>query len=169
MYPSTYVRNYKGLASLQQLLHSKKRTWKTVVHVYWSQKTGTGKTRFAEEMSGEDAYYFAPQANSYWFDGYNGNRVVVFDDFDGTHIPYRVLLRICDRYPCRVPVKGGYKEFVATKIVFTSNLHPSEWYRHRPGLDMRPLYRRITKIERIEEPIYSDIDEEEWLKDQINL
>ncbi|KAL0152209.1 hypothetical protein M9458_051932 [Cirrhinus mrigala] len=47
-----------------------------------------------------------------WWDGYDGQDNVIIDDFYGW-IAYDELLRVCDRYPCKVPVKGAFVEFVA--------------------------------------------------------
>ena len=35
---------------------------------------------------------------------------------------------VIDRYPMPVEVKGAYIDLSATRYVFTSNKHPSEWY-----------------------------------------
>ena len=35
---------------------------------------------------------------------------------------------IVDRYPVKVETKGSTVELSATRLVFTSNKHPSEWY-----------------------------------------
>lgn len=52
------------------------------------------------------------------------------------------LLRVCDRYPCKVPVKGAFVEFVAKNIYITSNWHVWEWYRF-DGFVPSAILRRI--------------------------
>ncbi|KAF8784594.1 Replication-associated protein like [Argiope bruennichi] len=54
---------------------------------------------------------------------------------------YGDLLRLLDRYPLKVPIKGGYAEFNSEIIYITSNQHWSEWYPSIPNKDA--LWRRI--------------------------
>lgn len=64
-----------------------------------------------------------------WFDGYDfvTHKTVVFDDFQGGY-PFRGLLRLLDRYPSRVQIKGSSAIFPPQVVVFTSNVHPRAWY-----------------------------------------
>lgn len=55
-----------------------------------------------------------------WLDGYHGQKTIIFDEFYGW-IKYDLLLRICDRYPLQLPIKGGFVQCQATTFVFTSN------------------------------------------------
>ncbi|KAF8766420.1 Replication-associated protein like [Argiope bruennichi] len=50
-------------------------------------------------------------------------------------------LRLLDRYPLKVPIKGSYAEFNSEIIYITSNQHWSEWYPNIPNKDA--LWRRI--------------------------
>lgn len=52
---------------------------------------------------------------------------MVLDDYDGG-LPYDTLLRLCDRYPMIVPVKGGHVPFLAKRVISTSNIGWSEGY-----------------------------------------
>lgn len=85
--------------------------------------TGAGKSRFCHD-SNPGAYW---KSRGEWWDGYNGQSVVVIDEFYGW-LPYDFVLRLTDRYPFDVPVKGGFRKFVATSIFFTSNRPPWEWW-----------------------------------------
>lgn len=76
-----------------------------------------------------------------WWDGYDGQRVVVMDDFAG-NIPFKELLKLADYYPHRVEVKGGVRTFSSKIIVITSNTRPEEWYDNAKN-EMGALYRRI--------------------------
>ena len=76
-----------------------------------------------------------------WFDGYQPEQhcAVLFDEF-ASWLPYHQLLELCDKYPCRVQVKGGTVQFKAIFAVFTSNKPAEEWY---PGMLWPALERRI--------------------------
>lgn len=99
------------------------------VFVFWGL-TATGKSRQAWSEAGILAYPKDPRTK-FW-DGYNGQKHVIFDEFRGV-IDIANLLRWFDRYPVIVEVKGSSTSLVAEKIWITSNLHPKDWY---PDLDV---------------------------------
>lgn len=45
---------------------------------------------------------------------------MVFDDFRPWWCQFSYLLRLLDRYPIRVQVKGGYVNFVPEEIIITT-------------------------------------------------
>jgi len=64
-----------------------------------------------------------------------------------------MLLRLLDRYDCRVETKGATIQFVPTKIVITSPVHPRSWYsifEHQED-KIDQLLRRITSIKGLKE------------------
>lgn len=87
--------------------------------------TGTGKSRRALELYPE-AYW---KQRSIWWDGYNGQETVILDEYYGW-LPFDLLLRLCDRYPLLVETKGGQVQFLAKRIIFTSNTLPRQWYKN---------------------------------------
>jgi len=107
--------------------------------VYWG-RTGTGKSRSAWSEAGLDAYPKDPRTK--WWDGYCGECNVVIDEFRGA-IDIVHLLRWLDRYPVRVERKGGAVVLRATKIWFTSNIHPDFWYPEIDQLTRDALKRRL--------------------------
>lgn len=123
------------------------REWLTEVHIFIGP-TGTGKTREAWRRW-PDLWVYPGRG---WFDGYDGHRVVLFDDFDGSEVDYRVLLRLLDRYPMDVPIKGAFVPWKPRIIVITSNLEISDWYNRDNPSRNRPLFRRITSITRFSLP-----------------
>lgn len=115
------------------------------VHVFWGA-TGTGKSRRAWGEAGLDAYPKDP-ATKFW-DGYQGQKNVVIDEFRGT-IGIHNMLRWLDRYPVIVEIKGSSVVLNAETIWITSNLHPSSWY---PELDLETQAALLRRLE-IEEII----------------
>ncbi len=106
-------------------ISSPSRDFKTQVYVFWGN-TGTGKTRLAKLIGDSGStYWLGP--NSSWFDDYEGQETVILDDFYGT-VPYSSLLRIMDRTELRLESKGGHINFVAKRLIITSNKQPAEWY-----------------------------------------
>lgn len=124
-HPSLFIRYPRGVSGYIAA-HQPARDFPTRVLVYWGD-TGAGKTRAAFEQY-PDAYWFSSfGSNQIWFDGYEGQTTAIFDEFYG-QIPFNLFLQLTDRYPCRVPIKGGFVQWRPRTIVFTSNVHPHEWY-----------------------------------------
>lgn len=130
--------------------------------------TGKGKTYAAVNyIAGNKDYYIceAPShvSSKLWFDGYEGQRNLILDDFEGSFCQFRFLLRLLDVYKLKVEVKGGHAWAVWTTVIITSNSHPSTWYQH---MDTAPLRRRIQEIRLIEEQgTYKRVDWTEHVLD----
>nr|QJI53596.1 MAG: replication associated protein [Circoviridae sp.] len=138
-YSATYVRYGRGLRELRLLIGCVERDFKTEVHVIIGPPGG-GKSRWIASQEGDK--YYKPRSD--WWDGYDGQEIVVLDDFYGW-IQYDELLRICDRYPHRVPVKGGYVNFNSRKVFISSNKHAQEWYTCEYAKNnLEALFRRFT-------------------------
>jgi len=132
-YGATWARNYRALSRFRTLI-SKPRNFKTRVTVVYGP-TGTGKSRYCSQNY-PSAYW---KSEGSWYDDYEGHREVIFDEFNGTWFPWSVLLRLCDRYPMQVPVKGSFGNFVAKHVFFVSNQDPQTWYPncYWPAFDRR--------------------------------
>ncbi len=133
---------YHGAFDRYCLITKPERSWEMEIHVFWG-KSGSGKSKRAfDENPG--AYWMPP--NAQWFDGYVGQSTIVVDDFYGW-LPWSFLLRMLDRYPMPLPIKGGFVPMMAKRIVFTSNTHPTNWYQYDEKKHYAALERRITLIE----------------------
>lgn len=106
-------------------------------------ETGTGKSRMAYEMT--DDPWVSSADGLQWFDGYEHNEDVIFDDFRASHCSFSRLLRLLDGYGMRVPIKGGFVNWMPKQIVITSCYSPEECYCHVPE-SLQQLLRRIDTI-----------------------
>lgn len=136
-YFSVCVKFHKGFDAYK-LVKSKPRDFKTEVVVCYGP-SGTGKSHYAFQKY-PDAYW---KQRGNWFDNYNDHDVVVVDEFYGW-LPFDTLLRMCDKYPMMVEIKGGQVNFRPRVLVFTSNSRPDEWYKAVPNL--AALIRRIDRV-----------------------
>jgi hypothetical protein len=114
------------------------RKWRSEVIVYWG-KSGAGKTRAVHDNA-TDLY---SHPGGPWFDGYEGQAQAIFDDFTGSCFKLGYLLKLLDRYPMKVPFKGGFVEWRPREIYITSNLNPNEWYAGANEEHRRALKRRF--------------------------
>lgn len=144
--PDTFVKYSKGMQEVrrvvQQSLATRPRP-SLQVTVYWGTP-GTGKTRRVYETHGyENVFTLVADNSACWFDGYEGQDVLLIDDFKGW-IQYSLLLKVLDIYPLRLPIKGSFTYASWTKVYITSNYDPKSWYTG--DHDLGALARRIHNV-----------------------
>lgn len=84
---------------------------------------GTGKSRTARERY-PGAYL---KSQNKWWDGYQGEKHVILDDFDKGGVCLGHYLKIwADRYACDGELKGYVVRLVHHAFVVTSNYHPED-------------------------------------------
>ncbi|AJP36446.1 replication-associated protein [Avon-Heathcote Estuary associated circular virus 19] len=142
-FPTTFIRYNRGIEKLTNVVRRKEqmrnlRMLKVVV--LWGD-AGTGKTRTAFELS-PDHYILSQQDGQLWWDGYEGQKHLIIDDFYGW-IKWGLFLRILDIYPLQLPVKGGFTIASWDVVFITSNCMPRNWYER--GMPAE-LARRLTHI-----------------------
>jgi len=137
------LAKYQRFAQMVHTSALKKRTRefrKLQVIVHWG-KTGTNKTRIPYD---EGAFVWEPSTPEWW-DGYDGEEILLIDEFYGQLKPAR-LLHLLDGYQLRLPIKGGFTYAQWTKVYITSNVPPEEWYKDIPEQVKEALARRITLV-----------------------
>lgn len=139
-HPHFYLRYHQVLPKVR-MMYAEKRSWKTHVTLLYGTP-GCGKTKAAEALV-PNAYWKQPHTK--WWDGYNGTDDVVIDDFKGW-IPYTQLLRIMDRYPLMVEVKGSNLNFNPLKLVITCSTLPWTWYSNDVPFKWPEFARRVDTL-----------------------
>jgi len=109
--------------------------------------TGSGKTSYVyKNHEIQDIYKWtggSGSKGSVFFDDYEGEKVILLDDFGKGQLPYRLMLILCDIYPVRFDIKGSHTYIPWETIYISSNQMPEHWYPKRSHVD--ELLRRITK------------------------
>ncbi len=123
-YPCHWLRHQSAILRYRNLLQIR-RSWKTKLIVYHGS-TGTGKSRLAQILTRRSAWMWTNDAK--WFDGYDGHRDAIFDDFYPEDMPLHQFLKLFDRYQMQVPVKGGFVSWAPRRCFITTNSHPGSWY-----------------------------------------
>lgn len=145
--PIVFVKFHRGLEKTRfEINKVKANTFRILKNYVITGPAGCGKTRYVYDLYGYDNVYKLDAGTSVWFDGYDGQEILLIDDFYGW-IKYGHLLNILDGYPLRLDIKGGHTWALWNKVFITSNDIPALWYQK--GLTPA-LERRITKIELIE-------------------
>jgi hypothetical protein len=154
--PYVFVKYPNGFA---QIIPTEPRRFKPEVYWLWG-KTGTGKTRSVLERETD---LWVSGDGLKWWDGYEGQEATLFDDFRAEQCAFHWLLRLLDRTPCRVQVKGGTRELTAKRMYITSAYPPDEAYA-LTSEDRNQLHRRITDVIEfkvgMDPPIFAALDDE---------
>lgn len=123
--------------------------WRDIkIHILWGD-TGTGKTRKAMEraMESDDMPYLMSleKGQPIWWDGYDNQKVVILDEFDGqSQIGLSKLNRILDGYPLRLGVKGSHTFARFTEMYLTSNIDPKYWWTGSEERQTKAFWRRVS-------------------------
>jgi len=136
-----YEREFKRAKPTPSALpHTARHFW-----VYGS--TGTGKS-YSARMVGQHLGWrtFVKCAESKWWDMYDGEELVIIDDFD----KYQVrdggnMKRWLDIYPVPVQTKGGMMTIRPKCIIVTSNYSPDEIWQDSQTL--APIERRVNLLQ----------------------
>lgn len=127
-------------AQIGQSFTGLQRSWKPDVYWFYGP-TGSGKTRTAFDL--DPSAYWA--TGTQWWDGYSSQEAVIIDDFRSDSYSFEFLLRLLDRYPLKVPYKGGYAPFLAKRIYITTPWKPEDTFASSME-DIEQLKRRIKEV-----------------------
>lgn len=116
------IEDIKRLQTLERF-EKYKKIMRNVNVTYLFGATGTGKSRSIFEKYGADEIfritdYSRPAA---LFDGYNGQDVVVFEEFSG-QLPIETMLNYLDIYPLELPARYNNKIACFSNVYITSNI-----------------------------------------------
>lgn len=145
-HPEAILRYGSGINRLR-LFYRPTREAPPQIWVFWGP-TGVGKTRRVWQFTAATEMWQHP--GDRWFDGYDQQPAVLFDDFDGSYFKLSYLLKLLDRYPFQVPVKNGFTWWCPKTIYITSNIEPKDWYPSAHNDHKQALLRRLNEFGTIE-------------------
>lgn len=151
----------RGLSTLSNLTTPSRDPGRPPAIYWFHGSTGTGKTRCAFELGrlyvggNDDDLCIIASPTLQWFEPYDKQRVAIFDDFRAKGVSFNFLLRVLDRYPLLVPIKGGYTSWIPEVIFITTPRAPSDTFevrsQHKPE-DVQQLLRRLKLVVNFDEP-----------------
>jgi len=136
-HPATYVQWGRGLTQLRTILSEPYNHDAVRGEWYWGPP-GTGKSRKARDEN--PGLYLKSQSK--WFDGYDGEEVILIDDLDklgGDKLGHYMKIW-ADRYACTAEVKGAVVNLRHKKIIITSNYKPEDLWE---GEMLKAIERRF--------------------------
>lgn len=142
----SFVLYHKSF-SVYSAIRSRPRDFKTEV-ILCCGVPKSGKTFYAnQEAQRHGSIYWKSRnnASNEWWDQYDGQDSVIFDDFYGW-IKADNMLRIMDAYPHQVEYKGGSRQFNSKYLFITSNTLPMSWYTNQfvsGNIEFAAFIRRI--------------------------
>lgn len=119
-------------------------------------KPGLGKSTFARVLARRESEryggtYFNKQPGKWW-DGYNGERVVLLDDFRGHSMSFTDFKHAVDTFAIRVEIKTTTCHLEAKCFIITSNESPEDWWQKEVTRGSETaIFRRITEVFYFEE------------------
>lgn len=126
--PTTFIKYSSGWEKLARICNQP--TPRPQPMVYWfTGPSGSGKTRFARDLCDRRgwSYYVKQPEFGKWYDNYNGQDVIIFDDFDCEQ-SLGEMLRLIDYGPLQFEVKGGVRPVETFRFIFTLHRPYNECY-----------------------------------------
>jgi hypothetical protein len=125
-----FFRAIRDVEYVRQTLKAEeyRNKWRELETVYIQGVTGVGKTRSVMDGHGYSNVY-AVNNYKHPFDGYAGERVMLFDEFN-SGIRIQDMNNYLDGYPISLPARYSNKQACYEKIFVVSNLDLREQYKN---------------------------------------
>lgn len=137
--PKAMIQYDRNLERISKRARTTPQTLEELNNEWYYGPTGTGKSYKAHEDN-PGAYIKDPETK--WWDDYEGQEVVIMDDFDVYHKEMGgKIKRWADVRATRVEHKGGSMMINPKKIIITSNYHPEDIWQDPETLE--PIRRRF--------------------------
>lgn len=124
-FPSVFLRCSSGMDRMAKTIPPPERL-AVECFTFWGP-TNTGKTHLAHTLFPGLYRVLINEQGKPWFDGYDGEETILFDDYRG-EISISLFLVLLDRWPMRVECKGTTVRAQWRNVVITSNDGPDTWY-----------------------------------------
>lgn len=145
------MKNHRAIETYRRIKRVQlARPRKRCVVLYGSP--GSGKSTLAAAFVAaafpDEKVYYKSNA-MVWWDGYHGQKVVIWDDFKGSGCNVDEAKLILDRTPCTVQVKGSSVNLEDEVMIITTNHPIKDWWLGNDkvgAVDIEAIQRRVTVI-----------------------
>lgn len=143
-YPRHYLRYSRGIQQMITLRTVPKHRAMTVIVLIGPP--GTGKSFWARQYCHtQNLSLYCKQLNVWW-DCYDQEKAVLFDDFGSGMINITHMLRWLDVYAVRGQVKGSTVPLNYNTVIITTNLCVQQWYPDAAPAHLTALRRRLDHV-----------------------
>lgn len=144
-----YLLSIDKIDKCRQTIRNKENKCKrreiSCVYIYGA--TGTGKTRYVMDKYGDDKVYRVTDYK-HPFDEYEGEDVIIFDEFR-SDIPLKRMLQYMDIYSLRLPCRYANKQAEYTKIYIISNVGLRDQYTDIQRYEIESWYAFLRRINEV--------------------
>lgn len=150
----TMMRIGKAIANYKRQ-NTRPRDFKSIV-VLFCGPAGTGKSTLAKRLALYlGSLYKAPQPKNSgaYYDDYDGETVMLLDEFDGHRMKPTDFNELCDRHEVVLPTHGSAGHQMVSKYIFIcSNYAPRFWWKNRKPHQLAQTLRRIDYVFKMFKP-----------------
>jgi len=148
---SSWIRHQRGFKEYKRIT-TKPRDFKSRV-VLFVGPSGTGKSTLMKLIAQKlGSVYVTPQpkGSGVYFDDYDGQDVLILDEFDGSFMRPTFFNTLCDRHECVLPSHGAAGSQCISRFIFIgSNYIPKSWWKKRSASQLVQTTRRIDVVFKI--------------------
>ena len=146
---SSYLK-YRGYFDKYRecLTRERAKKFRNVEVEILSGPTRSGKTRkylYNEDGSYNDSAFKINCNDLDWFDGYEGQEILILDEFKN-QVKLTKLLDLLDGHICRLSIKGCHTYALWTKVIITTNLKKKEIFPNITKDLIAPFWARVHKF-----------------------
>lgn len=116
-YPETWARHERLYQRVREVVLRHTPKFPPYVIVLCG-RTGSGKSCIPNLIGEYLGSLYTQTGNYKWWDGYLGETITIFDDYDG-QLKEKDLLQILDRYKYKAEIKGGHT-YIISPLIFIS-------------------------------------------------
>jgi len=168
--PEMIVKYGRGFKELLEVLDVPRSLTAAPEAVWYYGESGSGKSMAAYALAAkkcEDMTADQVELDSGLFpfcDGYRDEEVIILNDFrqknhHGQDIPLDLLLKMVDRFPFRVNIKGSSRQIKGKVFIFTNTQHPSHFFTE--GGSSEPQKQWLRRITRVVKCVKTKVDGED--------
>lgn len=123
-YPSLYLQNLNKISSIRQeeRFNYYRVNYRNVKVFFVSGYSGIGKSFLPSLLLGEENIYRISENDANKWDKYEGQEIVIFEEFSGRFFHINELLQLLDIYPCQLKARYFNKVACYSIVIINTNL-----------------------------------------------
>jgi len=140
-YPVQFINGARGIKEFWSAINQPKRGREPPVVITLVGATGIGKSRYCSRFEVPGCFWYKPSGP--WFDGYEGEPIIILDEMCKELISWNMFNNLLDGTPIKYPFKGGFLAVMPKVIFITANKVPGEWFGRTNIEEQRATERRV--------------------------